>query len=205
MMWANIVSVACSPGNTTFQKVPCLTFRALCPHRKVPRTGRRSSQTWLTSPPTTRTRRTELRRPPSNCTRATPCHWIFLWPASTLCESAARLRAWPQGRKRSSRCGAVTRTRSTSLPRSTRRASSKSSMSLRGAYTVIAMTVMADRPQLARSTVEVKDADVDGLRRAPLAGATVRGKVRLAGNVGEADASLLFVYLRRAEGEDDVS
>jgi len=67
------------------------------------------------------------------------------------------------------------------------------------------MTVMADRPQLARSTVEVKDADVDGLRRAPLAGATVRGKVRLAGNVGEADASLLFVYLRRAEGEDDVS
>src|SRR5882762_4555949 len=74
-----------------------------------------------------------------------------------------------------------------------------------GAYTVMAMTVMADRPQVARSTVEVNDADVDGVRLAPLAGATVRGKVRLAGNGGKADASLLVVYLRRTEGEDEVS
>jgi len=74
-----------------------------------------------------------------------------------------------------------------------------------GAYTVMAMTVMADRPQVARSTVEVNDADVDGVRLAPLAGATVRGKVRLAGNGRKADASLLVVYLRRTQGEDEVS
>ena len=74
-----------------------------------------------------------------------------------------------------------------------------------GSYSATAMTLMTDPPQMARATVEVSDTNVDGLRLAPLAGATVRGRVRLAGSIAKVDASLLFVYLRRSDGESDSS
>jgi protocatechuate 3,4-dioxygenase beta subunit len=74
-----------------------------------------------------------------------------------------------------------------------------------GSYSVTAMTLMADPPQMARRTVEITDTNVDGLRLAPLAGAAVRGRVRLAGSIAKVDASLLFVYLRRSDGENESS
>lgn len=74
-----------------------------------------------------------------------------------------------------------------------------------GSYSVTAMTLMTDPPQMARGTVEVTDTNVDGLRLVPLAGATVRGRVRLAGSIAKVDASLLFVYLRRNDGESESS
>src|SRR5262249_51585680 len=46
-----------------------------------------------------------------------------------------------------------------------------------GTYTVTAMTVASDTPQVATATVEVTDTNVDGLRLAPIVGATVRGKL----------------------------
>ena len=50
-----------------------------------------------------------------------------------------------------------------------------------GSYNVTAMTLMTDPPQMANGTVEITDTNVEGLRLALLAGATVRGRVRLAG------------------------
>jgi len=69
---------------------------------------------------------------------------------------------------------------------------------------VMAMTVASDTPQVATATVEVTDTNVDGLRLAPIVGATVRGKLHLAGN-SRSDGALFFLYLHRADGEDDLS
>ncbi len=74
-----------------------------------------------------------------------------------------------------------------------------------GSYGVTAITLMTDPPQTARGTVEVTDTNVDGLRLVPLAGTTVRGRVRLAGSIPKVDASLLFMYLRRSDGENESS
>lgn len=74
-----------------------------------------------------------------------------------------------------------------------------------GSYGVTAITLMTDPPQTARGTVEVADTNVDGLRLVPLAGTTVRGRVRLAGSIPKVDASLLFMYLRRSDGENESS
>jgi hypothetical protein len=74
-----------------------------------------------------------------------------------------------------------------------------------GSYSVSAMTVMTDPPQMARGTIDVTDTNVDGLQLVPLAGTTVRGRVRFAGSIAKVDASLLFVYLRRIDGENESS
>ena len=78
-----------------------------------------------------------------------------------------------------------------------------------GSYSVTAMTLMTDPPQMARTTVDVNDTNIDALRLALVAGATVRGKVRLAGTIAKSDPSLLFVYLHRddeeGEGSDGVT
>jgi len=73
-----------------------------------------------------------------------------------------------------------------------------------GTYTVMAMTVASETPQLATATVDVTDANVEGLRLAPLVGATVRGRLHLSGNI-KSDGALFFVYLHRADGEEDLS
>jgi hypothetical protein len=74
-----------------------------------------------------------------------------------------------------------------------------------GSYNVTAMTLMADPPQMANGTVEITDTNVEGLRLAPISGATVRGRVRLAGTIAKADASLFIVYLRPNDEETDAS
>lgn len=74
-----------------------------------------------------------------------------------------------------------------------------------GSYNVTAMTLLADPPRMANGTVEITDTNVEGLRLAPLAGATIRGRVRLAGTIAKADASLLFVYLRPNDEENESS
>jgi len=74
-----------------------------------------------------------------------------------------------------------------------------------GSYTLIATTAMGDAPQIARRTVEVTDAAIDGLRLTPLAWTTVRGRLHVGGKVQKIDPSLLLVRLQRTDGEDDVS
>jgi protocatechuate 3,4-dioxygenase beta subunit len=74
-----------------------------------------------------------------------------------------------------------------------------------GSYSVTAMTMMTDPPRMARSTVEVTDTNIEGLVLSPLAGAMVRGRVRLAGTISKADASLLFVYLRPRDADHELS
>ncbi len=74
-----------------------------------------------------------------------------------------------------------------------------------GSYSVTATTLVTDAPQMASGTVEVTDTNVEGLRLAPTAGATVRGRVRLAGTIAKADTSLLFVYLHPNDEENESS
>jgi uncharacterized surface anchored protein len=74
-----------------------------------------------------------------------------------------------------------------------------------GSYVVMAMTVLSDTPRLARGTVEVGDANIEGLRLSLLAGATVRGRLHFGPKARTVDPSLLFAYLRRIDGEDDFS
>jgi protocatechuate 3,4-dioxygenase beta subunit len=73
-----------------------------------------------------------------------------------------------------------------------------------GTYTVMAMTVASDAPQVATTTVDVTDTNIDGLRLAPLVGATVRGRLHFSGT-NKSEGALFFVYLHRADGEDDLS
>jgi hypothetical protein len=73
-----------------------------------------------------------------------------------------------------------------------------------GSYNLMAMTVASDAPQVATATVDITDANVDGLRLAPLVGATVRGRLHLSGSI-KSEGALFFVYLHRADGEDDLS
>jgi protocatechuate 3,4-dioxygenase beta subunit len=71
-----------------------------------------------------------------------------------------------------------------------------------GAYTVIATTVMADAPQSALRNIEVTDANIEGLRLAPLAGGAIRGRIHLGGKA-KLKPSVLFVAVRRIDGEDE--
>jgi protocatechuate 3,4-dioxygenase beta subunit len=73
-----------------------------------------------------------------------------------------------------------------------------------GAYTVIATTFMVDTPRSARRNIDVADANIEGLRLLPLAGATVHGRVHLAGGSGK-NLPMFFVSLARVDGEDDSS
>jgi len=71
-----------------------------------------------------------------------------------------------------------------------------------GHYTVLVTTENAESPQTARSTVEVGDTDVEGMRLTFSAGALVRGRVRLPPKA-DLKSMTLYVTLNRLEGDDE--
>jgi hypothetical protein len=73
-----------------------------------------------------------------------------------------------------------------------------------GAYSLVVTTEMADTPLSIRRNVEVTDADIEELGLAPLAGTTIRGRVRFSSKA-KMDLSFLFVVPHRIDGEDDFS
>ena len=74
-----------------------------------------------------------------------------------------------------------------------------------GFYTIMANVDNAGAPMRARQTVQVGSANVEGVRLAPQAGGSIRGRVRMegGGNIGvPADLSQMFLELLPAEGDD---
>ena len=74
-----------------------------------------------------------------------------------------------------------------------------------GTYTLAAMTVLAETPQIVRQTIEVGSADIDDLHLAPLPLATIRGRVHFGGKIPIESASAFMVFLQAMEGDDDWS
>jgi hypothetical protein len=73
-----------------------------------------------------------------------------------------------------------------------------------GAYTIFATVDNAATPMLARQSLQINSANVDGLQLAPQAGGSIRGRLRMeAGSVSRADPSQMFLLLRSADGDDD--
>ncbi|MFZ0541242.1 MAG: carboxypeptidase-like regulatory domain-containing protein [Candidatus Sulfotelmatobacter sp.] len=73
-----------------------------------------------------------------------------------------------------------------------------------GAYTIFATVDNASVPMLARQSLQITSANVDGLQLAPQAGGSIRGRLRMeAGSVSRADPSQMFLLLRSADGDDD--
>jgi Carboxypeptidase regulatory-like domain len=72
-----------------------------------------------------------------------------------------------------------------------------------GAYTLMAMTVMSDTPQIMRRPLEVAESNIDDLRLSPQPGTTLRGQVHFAPKPSKADSSLLMLSLHRLDEEDD--
>jgi protocatechuate 3,4-dioxygenase beta subunit len=75
-----------------------------------------------------------------------------------------------------------------------------------GAYTVVATVDNAAVPMLARQSVQMTSANVEGLRLAPQAGGSIRGRIRMEGdgNINaRPDPSQMFLLLRSADGDDD--
>jgi len=74
-----------------------------------------------------------------------------------------------------------------------------------GAYTIMATVDDAPVPMMARQTLQVGSANVDGLRLAPQTGGTIRGHLRMqTGNNPRPDPSQIFLLLRSADGNDDM-
>jgi len=74
-----------------------------------------------------------------------------------------------------------------------------------GAYTVVATVDNAAVPMMARQSLQVTSANVEGLRLAPQAGGSIRGRLRLesGGIIGaRPDPSQVFLLLRSADGDD---
>jgi Carboxypeptidase regulatory-like domain len=73
-----------------------------------------------------------------------------------------------------------------------------------GAYTILATVDNSAVPMLARQSLQITSANVDGLQLAPQAGGSIRGHLRMeAGSVSRPDASQMFLLLRSADGDDD--
>jgi hypothetical protein len=76
-----------------------------------------------------------------------------------------------------------------------------------GAYTILATVDNAPMPMLARQSVQISSANVEGLQLAPQAGGSIHGRLRMeaSGNPGSAtpDPSQVFLLLRTSDGDDD--
>jgi hypothetical protein len=73
-----------------------------------------------------------------------------------------------------------------------------------GAYTIFATVDNAAAPMMARQSLQIASANVDGLQLAPQAGTSIRGRLRMeASSAARPDASQIFLLLRSADGEDD--
>jgi hypothetical protein len=73
-----------------------------------------------------------------------------------------------------------------------------------GAYTIFATVDNAATPMMARQSLQVASANVDGLQLAPQAGGSIRGRLRMeSSSAARPDPSQMFLLLRSADGEDD--
>jgi len=73
-----------------------------------------------------------------------------------------------------------------------------------GAYTILATVDNVAVPMMARQSLQVTSANVEGLRLAPQPGGTLRGRLRMEsrGNA-RPDPSQMFLLLRSADVDDD--
>jgi hypothetical protein len=71
-----------------------------------------------------------------------------------------------------------------------------------GSYTVTAMILGSERPQITREPMEVGTADVDDFQLTPQPPATIRGQVHFSGKFPKSDASQAIVYLHPTEGDE---
>jgi len=72
-----------------------------------------------------------------------------------------------------------------------------------GMYTIIATTAMIDSPLSAPRTIQVGDADIDGVILAPFAGTLIRGKVHFEGK--DKPGAYDSIVVRRIDGGDEFS
>jgi len=73
-----------------------------------------------------------------------------------------------------------------------------------GAYTIFATVDNAAMPMMARQSLQVASANIDGLQLAPQAGGSIRGRLRMeSSSAARPDPSQMFLLLRSADGEDD--
>jgi hypothetical protein len=73
-----------------------------------------------------------------------------------------------------------------------------------GAYTILATVDNAAAPMMARQSLQIMSANVEGLRLAPQTGGSIRGHLRMeAGGTARPDPSQMFLLLRSADGDDD--
>ena len=75
-----------------------------------------------------------------------------------------------------------------------------------GAYTILATVDNAAATMMARQSLQITSANVEGLRLAPQTGGSIRGHLRMeAGSAARPDPSQMFLVLRSADGdgEDD--
>ena len=73
-----------------------------------------------------------------------------------------------------------------------------------GSYTIVAMVDGSSTPMTARQSLQVGSNNVDGVRLAPQAGATVRGQLRLESKgVSKFDPQQIFLMLASVDGDDE--
>ena len=74
-----------------------------------------------------------------------------------------------------------------------------------GAYTIVATVENGAAPLIARQSVQLTTANVEGVRLAPQSGGSIRGRLRMeTSGSGKADPSQMFLVLRSAEGDDEM-
>jgi hypothetical protein len=74
-----------------------------------------------------------------------------------------------------------------------------------GTYTIVATVENGAAPMIARQSVQLTTANVEGLRLAPQSGGMIRGRLRMeASGNSKADPSQVFLVLRSADGDDDM-
>lgn len=75
-----------------------------------------------------------------------------------------------------------------------------------GAYTILATVENANAPLMARQSLQVSAASVDGLRLSPQPGASIHARLRLESkdNLSRFDPSQMFLALRPLDGEDEM-
>ncbi len=72
-----------------------------------------------------------------------------------------------------------------------------------GAYTIVASVENGSAALIARQSVQLTNVNLEGLRLAPQSGGLIRGRLRMES--GKSDPSQVFLILRAADGDDDMS
>jgi Carboxypeptidase regulatory-like domain len=73
-----------------------------------------------------------------------------------------------------------------------------------GAYTILATVDSGAVPMLARQALQITSANVEGIKLAPQAAGSIRGRLRMEANsAARPDPSQMFLLLRSADGDDD--